>query len=231
MSAPRLSRQALASLPDAVARPGYATADLTTGIGHLGLGAFARAHLASYTEPLLNDDPSWGICGVSLRSPAVRDALAPQDWLYLRAERDGSGEKLCVMGALTDAMVATDDPPAVVTRLAHASVRIVTISVSEKGYHRRAADGALDETDPAVLHDLADPDATPASRPSLYCVVTIFRRTAPRREASSCASPNCGRTISRAISPTTFPSRIQWSIASFRRRPRRTEPALRRKRA
>ena len=54
MSAPRLSHQTLASLPDAVARPGYATADLTTGIGHLGLGAFARAHLASYTDPLLN---------------------------------------------------------------------------------------------------------------------------------------------------------------------------------
>jgi fructuronate reductase len=177
MSAPRLSHQTLASLPDAVARPGYATADLTTGIGHLGLGAFARAHLASYTDPLLNNDPSWGICGVSLRSPAVRDALASQDWLYLRAERDGSGEKLCVMGTLTGAMVATDDPAAVVARFAHASVRIVTISVSEKGYHRRAADGAFDENDPAVLHDLAHPDH-PLTVPGIIVAALRARRNA-----------------------------------------------------
>jgi fructuronate reductase len=177
MSDARLSHQTLASLPDTVARPVYAAAGLTTGIVHLGLGAFARAHLASYTDPLLADDPSWGILGVSLRSPAVHDALAPQDWLYLRAERDGAGEKLRVMGPLTGALVAPDDPAAVVARCTDAAVRIVTISVSEKGYHRRAADGALDEADPAILHDIAHP-GSPLTVPGIIVAALRARRDA-----------------------------------------------------
>jgi fructuronate reductase len=158
MNAPRLSYKTLASLSDRVARPRIDPDRLTTGICHLGLGAFARAHLASYTEPLLDSDPSWGICGISLRSPATRDALAPQDWLYLRVERDGSGERLRTMAALTGALVAPEDPAIVVARFAQPATRLVTISVTEKGYHRRPSDGALDEDDPAIRHDLAHPE-------------------------------------------------------------------------
>ncbi len=44
---------------------------------------------------------TWGMLGVSLRSPDTRDALAPQDCLYTRAERDGTGERLEVMATLT----------------------------------------------------------------------------------------------------------------------------------
>jgi fructuronate reductase len=48
------------------------------GIVHLGIGNFQRAHQAVYTErAMLAAGGDWGICGVSLRSPAVRDALAP----------------------------------------------------------------------------------------------------------------------------------------------------------
>jgi len=177
MSAPRLSSQSLSSLSAAVARPSFTHDELTAGIGHLGLGAFARAHLAAYTEPLLDSDPSWGICGVSLRSPAVRDALAPQDCLYIKSERDGAGEKLRVMGALADVLVAPEDPAAVVARFAQPSIRIVTISVSEKGYHRRAADGALDEDDAAIRADLAHPDR-PQTVPGIIVAALRARRDA-----------------------------------------------------
>jgi fructuronate reductase len=128
---PRLSRATLSALPIAVQRPDFDPATLHTGIVHLGIGAFARAHLAAYTQPLLRADPSWGISGVSLRSPATRDALAPQDNLYTRAERDGSGERLHIMAALTDLAVGTD---AALDCLLDPAVRIVTLTVTEKGY-------------------------------------------------------------------------------------------------
>jgi len=44
---------------------------------HLGIGAFHRAHQAATF-----DDLGWGIRAASLRSPGVRDAMAPQDYLY-----------------------------------------------------------------------------------------------------------------------------------------------------
>ena len=69
MTLPRLSRDTLARLER---RPEFDAARITTGIVHLGIGAFARAHLARYTQPLLAADPGWGILGVSLRSAATR---------------------------------------------------------------------------------------------------------------------------------------------------------------
>ena len=105
-------------LPEMVRRPDFDAARIATGIVHLGIGAFARAHLAWYTQPLLAADPSWGILGVSLRSAATRDALAPQNWLYICAERDGDAERLTAMSALTGVLVAPENAGAVVARLA-----------------------------------------------------------------------------------------------------------------
>ena len=70
------------------------------GIVHLGIGAFHRAHQAWYTEKLLSQHPgNWSISGISLRSPNVRDQLAPQDGFYTLMENDRSGQRMEVIGA------------------------------------------------------------------------------------------------------------------------------------
>ena len=171
----RLSQRALADLPHSVRRPEVNRAALHTGIVHLGLGAFARAPLAAFTQPLLAADPSWGILGVRLRSSRTRDALAPQDFLYTCAARDGGVMSLSVMSVLTGVLVAPEDPAAVVTAMAAPDVRIVTISVSERGYHRRAADGTLDEDDPLIHADLRQPEA-PRTVPGLIAASLRLRR-------------------------------------------------------
>jgi fructuronate reductase len=177
MMPPRLSQDTHALLPAAVRRPDFGAARIATGIVHLGIGAFARAHLAWYTQPLLAADPSWGILGVSLRNSATRDALSPQNWLYICAERDGDAECLTAMSALTGVLVAPENAGAVVARLADPRVRIVTISVSEKGYHRLAAQGVLDEDDALIRSDLAHPDA-PSTVPGLLVSAIRARREA-----------------------------------------------------
>src|SRR5207253_1275692 len=107
------STATLGRLPHDVARPGYDRGAVTTGIVHLGIGAFQRAHQAIYTEAALNaDDLRWGILGASLRSPAVRDALKPQDGLYTLAVRGPEGERLQVVGAIRDVLVAPENPEA-----------------------------------------------------------------------------------------------------------------------
>ena len=63
--------------------PRYSRVETGIGIVHLGIGAFHRAHQSYYTEEVLEKDGgSWGICGVSLRRPEVRDQMNPQDGLY-----------------------------------------------------------------------------------------------------------------------------------------------------
>jgi fructuronate reductase len=137
----RLSDRTLAGLPAGVASPAYDRGRSAVGVVHLGVGNFHRAHQAVVFDDLLAaGDPRWGVCGVSLRRPAMRDSLHPQDGLYTVLVRDGSGTRARVIGALRALQVAPEAPAAVIARLAAADTRLVTLTITEKGY---------DETGPA----------------------------------------------------------------------------------
>jgi fructuronate reductase len=112
----RLSDATLDGLPADVVRPAYDRARIRPGVVHLGIGAFHRAHQADvFDRALARGDPRWGIRGVSLRSPGVRDQLNPQDGLYSLVVRDGGDVQTRVVGAVADVMVAPENPAAVVS--------------------------------------------------------------------------------------------------------------------
>lgn len=150
----RLSEATLDRLPASVERFSYDREDVVTGIVHLGVGAFHRGHQAVYTDALLAEDPSWGILGVSLRTGETRDALFPQDNLYTVSAVDGDGARRRVIGSLTGVMIAREDPTGLHVRLADPEVKIVSTTVTEKGYCHDPATGALREDDPDIVHDL-----------------------------------------------------------------------------
>jgi fructuronate reductase len=124
----------------------------------LGLGAFARAHLAAINDDALDQGAAldWGIEGVSLRHADVRDALVPQQGLYSLALRDAAGARLRVIGSVLGCTLAPEDPQAVVSAIAHAHTRIVSLTVTEKGYGHDPATRALNFAHPDIEHDLAD---------------------------------------------------------------------------
>ncbi len=156
---PRLCDATLAGLPAHVARPAYDRTRTRIGVVHFGPGAFHRAHQAAYLDAVLDADPAWAICAVSLHSPGVRDALRPQDGLYtlvLQGERPA----LRVVGSIRELLCAPQEREAVLARLADRDVRLVTLTITEKGYCL-SADG-VDLAHPDIVHDLASPE-TPAS--------------------------------------------------------------------
>jgi len=138
-----------------VALPAYDRDKVTVGVVHFGPGAFHRAHQAFYFDQLLAKDPRWGICAVSLKSPGVRDALQPQDGLYTLAQLDAE-TTFRVLGSILEVLVAPEDPPSVFARLAAPTTRMVTLTVTEKGYCL-TGDGKLDTAHPDIVHDLANP--------------------------------------------------------------------------
>jgi fructuronate reductase len=141
-----------------VGRPSYDRSGVDCGIVHLGVGAFHRAHQALYTDTVLAaGDQRWGVAAASLRSSATRDALAPQDGLYTVAVRDSTGERLRVIGALTDLIVVPEDPTRLIDTMTRPSVKIVSLTVTEKGYCHDPATGALREDHPNIRHDLDNP--------------------------------------------------------------------------
>ena len=159
----RLSPATLDRLPAEVARPTFDRQALQPGIVHLGIGGFMRAHLVPATEAAIAaGDLRWGIVGVSLRQPGTRDALAPQGGLYTLALRDADAtgrprQRLQVMGAVRQLLVAPEDPAAVLAAIAAPATRIVSLTVTEQGYCADPASGRLRPDHADIAHDLARP--------------------------------------------------------------------------
>jgi fructuronate reductase len=154
----RLSTATLPRLPEQVRRPASARRP-EGGIVHLGLGAFARAHLAEYTQDANSLGESWGITGISLQRPDMRDALKLQDGLYTLAVRAPDGPRCRIIDTVRDVLVAPENRAAVIARLADPATRIVSLTVTEKGYCHDPATGQLRLDHPDIIHDLENPRA------------------------------------------------------------------------
>ncbi|UZN04287.1 mannitol dehydrogenase family protein [Cellulomonas sp. S1-8] len=123
---------------------------------HLGLGAFARAHLLTYTQDAGADLPPaqrWGVAGFTGRSARAAHDLASQDGRYTLVERGVDGDRTRVVDALVEVHDGAD-----ATRwralLARPEVAVLTLTVTEAGY-RRTSTGALDRRDAQVRDDAA----------------------------------------------------------------------------
>ncbi|GAA6204562.1 mannitol dehydrogenase family protein [Thalassotalea sp. SU-HH00458] len=136
-----------------IVTPSYDRENTQIGIVHLGPGAFHRAHQAVYTENAMNlSGGDWGICGVSLRSATARDTLAKQDNLYTLAILD-KNIHYQVIGAMKEVLVASEQSEQVMERLSAETTKLVTLTITEKGYCL-GADGCLDLQHPDIVHDL-----------------------------------------------------------------------------
>lgn len=197
----RLSEATLGRLPDGVRVPAYDRGAVTTGIVHLGVGAFHRAHQAVHVDDILATDPNWGIVGASLRRPTTRDALAPQDGLYTVLVRGPGGDALRVIGSLRRIVMAKEERDVLMAALSAEPTRIVTLTITEKGYCHDPATGELDPAHPDIVHDLGEPDA-PVSAPGLLVAALAERRrlgVAPFTVVSCDNLPANGRTTRNIV--------------------------------
>nr|WP_269329167.1 mannitol dehydrogenase family protein [Kineosporia babensis] len=115
--------------------------DVPVQIVHLGIGAFHRAHQAVYTQQAGAGE--WGICGVTQRSATVAEQLRPQDGLYSVLTRGADEQRLDVVDVVRDVVDGSAEPERLTARLADPEVKVVTLTITEKGY-RLGPGGALD---------------------------------------------------------------------------------------
>ncbi len=105
---------------------------LPASIAHLGLGAFVRAHLAVYADELSRLGWPALIRATSLHSNTVANQLTPQDCLYSVAEREpGGASRPRIIGSITS---ASSGPDAALGALVAPTTRLVTLTITEKGY-------------------------------------------------------------------------------------------------
>ena len=175
---PRLTPESAHRLPVTVQRPDYDRERTAPGILHLGLGAFHRAHQAVYTDTALGlHGGNWGIIGASLRSDHVARQLNPQGGLYTLCCEDGQSRQQRLIAAVQRVIVAPRDPAALTATIADPAIKVITLTITEKGYCLGADGWALDTDSEAIRYDLVHPDAATSA-------IGILARGLQQREAN-----------------------------------------------
>ena len=175
----RLSAQTIGTLE--VPTPSYDRTALHVGIVHFGVGGFHRAHQAMYLDALMNEGKALdsAICGVGVLShdKHMAEVMQDQDCLYTLVVKhpDGSLEPR-VIGSLADYLFAPDDPAAVVDRMADPATRIVSLTVTEGGYHVHPVTGEFDDRDPDIRHDIEAGDRSDVKPRTMFGFVTAALR-------------------------------------------------------
>ena len=158
----KLSSAALGQLPSGVGKPDYKRSDLTSGIVHIGVGNFHRAHQAVYLDDLFNAGVGhdWAIIGAGVREPDVdmREKLEAQDWLTTVVEQKAGATTVRVTGAMID-FIKPFDVAAMLAALARPEIRIVSLTVTEGGYYISPATQRFDPTHPDIVHDAQHAEA------------------------------------------------------------------------
>jgi fructuronate reductase len=193
---PLLGLAGLARLPER-SRPLVRPGDVPAGIVHLGLGAFHRAHQAVYTEEAIaRGGGDWGIVGVAPRSASVVADLAAQDRLFSVTTMSGADAGTRVCGVLAGVRHAAADPGAVVALLADPAVRVLTLTVTEKGHRLDPSTGQL-MVDADLRADLTTARA-PGTIPGLLLrgLLARYRADAGPLAVVSCDNlPSNGRRL------------------------------------
>jgi mannitol 2-dehydrogenase len=159
----KLNAKNLSSLPKEVIVPAYDRAKVKTGIVHVGIGGFHRAHQAFYTDQLLAEFgvTDWGICGIALlnHDKRIYDTLVDQDGLYslMITEADGSTH-VKVIGSIVEYLFAPENPDAVIEKMAHPDVKIITLTITEGGYNFNPSTGQFMPENQATQADIVNPE-------------------------------------------------------------------------
>src|SRR3954449_12843982 len=120
--------------------PTYDRAALIPSVVHIGVGAFHRSDQAVYFDELAERGVTngWGIVGVGMHRPEMRDALNAQDGLYTVISRGADGDRARVVGVIGRLLFAPEQRAAVIDVLADPRTRLVTLTITANGYEWEA---------------------------------------------------------------------------------------------
>ena len=186
-------------------------------IVHLGLGGFSRAHQAWYTGRA-PDAREWGIAAFTGRSPALAEALGPQDGLFTLVTRGADGDRFEVVGSLS-AVHPAGDHAAWLGYLRSPELAIITLTVTEAGYCR-GSDGHLDTGRPHVQSDVAalrsDRAAAVRTAPGRLVAGLLARRSAGAGPITVVPCDNLPQnglvtaTVVRDLAAAVDPTLVAW---------------------
>ncbi len=153
----RLS-QAYLSEANAAVKPNQKNKQANVGIVHLGFGAFHRAHQALITDAVIKEQGGdWKIVGVTWSAVDLVEDMIAQDCLYSVGVGYNDQLDLNIVGSV-ETILNSQQIDQVLGYMCDPSVKVVSLTVTEKGYCHNPATGDLDLSHPLVQHDLENID-------------------------------------------------------------------------
>ncbi|WP_258097642.1 mannitol dehydrogenase family protein [Marinoscillum pacificum] len=142
----------------------YDKALIKSGIVHIGIGNFHRAHQAYYINSLLSDSTQqdWGITGVCLlpSDQLLVEKLRSQDLDYSLTVcgRNGTDEAFKI-GSIIELLWSGEGAEPVISKLADPAIKIISLTITEGGYNIDKQSGEFVLTNESIQHDLQNPDS------------------------------------------------------------------------
>lgn len=157
-----LNQENLGIMPPNVKTPSYDRDKVKTSIVHIGVGNFHRSHEAYYTNELMEKYGvlDCGICGVGLLDydRRIYNILRDQDGLYTLVTKELDGSRSArVIGSIVEFIFAPENPIAVIEKMAHADIKIISLTITEGGYNLNEATGEFDFSNPVIVEDMKNP--------------------------------------------------------------------------
>lgn len=163
-------------------RSSYDRSAMKTGVVHVGVGAFHRAHQAVYFDALMEEtgEPVWGITGVNLRPAQSADAdrLNAQNGEYVLKSMPTEGRPdYRLVRSIRQVLDWSRRPEEAESAIVDRSVQVVTITVTESGYFL-GKNGSIDMENLEVQAELG------GGRPTT--VYAFLKHSLKRRCAADC---------------------------------------------
>lgn len=130
---------------------------ITPKIIHFGPGAFFRSFVASLLDDInQKDNKKWGIIGVSLNSEETFNKLAGQDLVFNTLSMSNKKKRVQTISAISDFLVAKKERHSVLDALSDEQIEIVSLTITEKGYHYNSNKKELDFSNQNIIDDLGN---------------------------------------------------------------------------
>jgi mannitol-1-phosphate/altronate dehydrogenase len=191
----QLSNATYKKLANKLHIPLYDRSLLQPAIVHIGLGHFHRSHFCYYLHTLLQQgNTNWGIEEVDLLSTTTKERAEKQDYLYTLCSKDPQGrEEAYIIGCILGYTEGWKYPERVAELIAREETKLVTLTITEKGYCYDVGNNTLDWNHPAIMHDLAHP-TSPQSAIG-YLALALRTRKDPLTIASCDNMPSNGAVL------------------------------------
>src|SRR3712207_400648 len=126
-----LNQRTLGLHAQRAAVPTYDRTALVPAVVHISVGSFHRSHQAVYFDEVAQRGISseWGLVGVGMHRPEMRDALTPQHGLYTVVSLGARHQHARIIGVIRRYLYAPEEAPLVVDSLVDARTRLVTLTI------------------------------------------------------------------------------------------------------